>query len=111
MYLQLDPEYDESDHPGNILESSKMFAILGGFGLIFFFLVDWLRKCFHDIIVLTASILFLTVGCLFLIPWGSEVQMWHFYIGAAFVWSISSPLTQTLVISSFSKLLDSQKQV
>lgn len=110
MYLQMDPNYDQNDHPNNVFNSSKMFSILGCFGLIFFFVVDWLRKCIPDLVILTVSLVFLTAGCILLVPWGHAIQMWHFYLGASFIWSISSPLTQTLVISSFSKLLDSNKQ-
>jgi len=94
-----------------IADEGYFFAILGVLGLIVYFGVDFIPKIIPEWITLTIGFFFLAGGCIVLIPVGRFAQnIVRFTIGTFFIWTVGSPITQTLVLSSFSKILGSQPQ-
>jgi len=61
--------------------------------------------------LLSVGILSAAIGGVFLVDIVHEGSMAVFTIGTVLVWSIASPICQTLTISTFSKLLGSKPQV
>ena len=70
--------------------------------------VDYLTKLLTENVLLATSFGILGTGALLFInydPDDATIELWLFILGSLMIWSISSPLSQTLVLSSFSKLL------
>jgi len=107
------PEYlDALDEPvaDPVKHSSTFFLILGCFGLVMFFSVDFLKRFMQEHNILVSAFVIIAGGSLLLIEYTHDVSLIRFYVGAALIWSVGSPLTQTIVISSFSKILGSKPQ-
>jgi len=92
-------------------DTSQMMLILGVLGLIVFALIDVMEKWIAEWLLLAISFLFIGVGALFLYDWTKTgVGLAQFIIGASLIWSIGSPISQTIILSAFSKILGSKPQ-
>lgn len=103
----------------SVQDSSNMFLILGNcnfcfihvlglIGLVMYVYVDNLTNLTSEYALLAVSFATTGIGALFFINYDHNdltIKLWQFLIGSLMIWSISSPLTQTLVLSNFSKLL------
>jgi MFS family permease len=94
-------------HPSNEVEATSiMFSILGVIGLIFYFSIDYMLKLISETTLLSIGFALAAIGSLCLVNLTShQMTIYQFFAGAAFVWSFGSPITQVLVISTFSILL------
>lgn len=115
-----------SDTDGDaISDTSQMFLVLGVIGLLILFslgeltfklflglhfIADYVKKKINEKIILTLSLCLTGIGSLVMINFGNGVSMTQFVIGSLFVWSIASPISQTLIISTFSTILQSKTQ-
>lgn len=100
---------DSTDAVGT---TSTMMLILGLIGLVIFFLIDYVQKILREPILLVFGFVITTLGCLLLINYNEpeRITLVQFLVGAGLVWSIGAPVTQTLVISTFSKILGTKPQ-
>jgi len=101
-----------SDDDGDsVKDTSNMMLLLGLGGLVIFALIDWLEKYIAEHWLLSASFLMIGSGGLFLFDYtGNGVSLAQFIIGASLIWSIGSPIAQTIILSAFSKILGSKPQ-
>jgi len=73
--------------------------------------VDFVKRYIAEYNLLAVAFIIIGSGALVLVEWpGEDLPVYLFYIGAALIWSIGSPFTQTIIISSFSKILGSKPQ-
>ena len=88
--------------------------VFGLLGLTFFVLIDFLKGKVKESHMLIASFLCISVGSLLLVNWDPDdhrpISIIEFFAGAFFIWSVGSPIAQTVIISTFSKILGSQPQ-
>ncbi|RKO85034.1 major facilitator superfamily domain-containing protein [Blyttiomyces helicus] len=101
-------------HEDALEESGRFFFILGVLGLFFFFLVDPItRRVMPAYILLVAGTFLVAAGTLLnfdMYPTQTPASYVRFVTGMVMVWSIGSPVCQTLTVSSFSKMLGSRPQ-
>ena len=96
----------------------EYFLILGVLGCLVFLVLDKLiKKGIADYRLLGFGISSLTLGLLFLVLLENDAHEevnwtdWaRFYLGTVLVWSVSSPICQTLTISIVSRLLGGKPQ-
>jgi len=102
----------DSNKEDAVKDSSQMFLILGVIGLGMYFCVDYIRRIISEHTLLTISFVLTGAGALFFITWNPEdkITLVEFLIGAIIIWSIASPIAQTLILSSFSKMLGTAPQ-
>jgi len=102
----------ESDKQDMVRDSSQMFLALGVGGLFMYFMVDYLRKWIPEHWLLGGSFALTGVGTVFFITWSGEggITVAEFLIGAVLIWSVASPIAQTLILSTFSKILGRKPQ-
>jgi len=97
-----------------VQDTALMLLCLGVIGLFMFFLVDYIAKLISERKLLILSFCILSAGCIVLIDFSvhdTGIGLVQFLIGAVLIWSIASPILQTLIISAFSKILGSKPQV
>jgi len=102
----------DSDKQDAVKDSSQMFLSLGVGGLLMYFIVDYLRKWVPEHWLLAGSFALTGVGTVFFIAWTGDdaITKVEFLVGAVIIWSIASPIAQTLILSTFSKMLGSRPQ-
>jgi len=106
----LDAWGEQVDDVDPVQDTASMMLGLGLAGLVVYFLIDPLRRVLTEESLLAGSFCLIGGGSLFLIRWGGSVGLWRFIIGAGMIWSLGSPISQTLVISAFSKMLGGKPQ-
>jgi ceroid-lipofuscinosis MFS transporter 7 len=98
----------ESDPVGH---TSTMMLILGVVGLIIFALIEFMEKYIAEWLLLSISLFLIGAGGAVLYDWtGDGINLAEFLIGASLIWSIGSPIAQTIILSAFSKILGSKPQ-
>jgi len=91
-------------------DSSQMFLTLGVFGLVVYVLLDYQRDRIPSHFLLAGSFAVTGFASLFFIVWPGQsgLSIGTFLAGAVLIWSIASPIAQTLILSTFAKILGSQ---
>lgn len=95
------------DKQDRVQDSATMFLILGVVGVIVFFLIGPLKRVCSDKTLLTFGFVITGVGSFLLI--NSDDSLPRFLIGACFIWSFGSPISQTIILSAFSSILGSNQ--
>jgi len=94
-----------------VTDTSTMLLTLGAIGLIVFALIDRIEKVVAEHLLLSASFLLIGVGGICLLDFtGNGASLAQFLSGAILIWSIGSPISQTIILSAFSKILGSKPQ-
>jgi len=94
-----------------VKDTSNMMLILGMAGLVVFAVIDWLERYIPEHWLLSVSFLMIGAGGLFLFDYtGQGVNLAQFIIGASLIWSLGSPIAQTIILSAFSKIIGSKPQ-
>jgi len=106
----LDAWGETTDDVDPVQDTASMMLGLGVAGLVVYFLIDPLRRFLTEEQLLATSFVLIGSGSLFLIRYNGSVGLARFIIGAAMIWSLGSPISQTLVISAFSKMLGGKPQ-
>jgi len=90
---------------------SIMLFALGMIGLVIFLFLDIVCKYIAEQVILSIGYVVVAIGSLALISYGREtISLLQFAIGSISILSLASPVVQTLVVSSFSKILGSKPQ-
>ncbi|KAJ3126899.1 hypothetical protein HK098_007033 [Nowakowskiella sp. JEL0407] len=100
------------DHENLASTSAIYFTILGLFGLVTFLSLDWVTKKLgmNNNHMLAVGIACIGLGSILTIPQVHERRLWVFTVGMFFVWSIGSPICQTLTILCLSELMGNAPQ-
>jgi len=111
--LFLDAWNDQDKDP--VKDSAQMLLGLGALGLLIFLLVDTLTKLLGETRLLVVGFFTLLIGSSVLAGFNSDTagsigSIVQVLFGTALIWSIASPIVQTLIISAFSKILGSKPQ-
>ncbi|PRP89052.1 Major Facilitator Superfamily (MFS) [Planoprotostelium fungivorum] len=102
---------DPGQEPNFTRDTSIMLFALGMIGLVIFFLLDPLTKRVKEEIILNVGFVIIAGGSVALISYGRDpITFAQFAIGSISILSIASPVVQTLVVSTFSKILGSKPQ-
>jgi len=100
--------WNDKDSDGQF-DLATFFTLLGAAGLVIYIGVDFLtKKYFPELWQLVAGFLALSIGAYIFSIWGSAFS--GFAVATIFMWSIGSPLTQTLTLAIFSKILADHPQ-
>lgn len=94
--------------PGAVEDTGRYFFILGMIGCVTYFAIEPGAKCMSEHVMLLLGVALLGLGSFFFFIDHPNIQ-W-FTLGAVLVWCISSPICQTLTISTFSKMLGEKPQ-
>ena len=95
-------------------DTSVMLLALGSIGLLVILATPYLIKFLKEPYMLSFSFLIMGIGALLLIDYSKSqdgLSLEQFLCGAALIWSIGSPISQTIIISTYSKLLGTKPQV
>eukprot|EP00211_Chloroparvula_japonica_P001426 CAMPEP_0119125682 /NCGR_PEP_ID=MMETSP1310-20130426/4875_1 /TAXON_ID=464262 /ORGANISM="Genus nov. species nov., Strain RCC2339" /LENGTH=566 /DNA_ID=CAMNT_0007115775 /DNA_START=239 /DNA_END=1936 /DNA_ORIENTATION=+ len=134
LYIQ----YFQTDCPNGseaaATSASFFFFYLGLGGFLMYLSCEFLNRKLSSLTLLQSAFLFITIGMFLTINYGTSrfykeseldddmdewssgdplypvMSKWRFALGCFFIWSIGSPLSQTMLISSFSRLLGSRPQ-
>jgi len=113
--------------------ATAFFFLLGFVGFIVFFFVNRLNKIFSSLTLLASSMFVIGTGLFLLINFQAiegdddidnypnddpisggnfieHMAPWKFILGCVMIWSIGSPISQVMMISSFSRLLGQKPQ-
>ncbi|KAI8588376.1 major facilitator superfamily domain-containing protein [Geranomyces variabilis] len=107
-------EHHKSDDDAALEQSGQFFFYLGLAGMVVFLLVDPIQKrvmAGHNLLIL--AILTVVAGTVLNInptPARNPFTWACFVGGMTLIWSIGSPICQTLTVSMFSKMLGSRPQ-
>jgi len=103
---------DPGVEPDLTKDTSIMLFALGMIGLVIFFLLDPLCKKVKEQTILNIGYMIIAAGSVALISYGLDpISIYQFGFGSIAILSVASPVVQTLVVSSFSKILGSKPQV
>ena len=104
--------FEVLDDDSEIEDCANFFFVLGIFGSICFLAIDPVirRSGLSELAVFIFGILMVALGGIFLIDpvHGKSTKL--FTVGAALIWCLGSPITQTFTISLYSKLLGTKPQ-
>eukprot|EP01111_Echinosteliopsis_oligospora_P009130 TRINITY_DN2622_c0_g1_i1.p1 TRINITY_DN2622_c0_g1~~TRINITY_DN2622_c0_g1_i1.p1 ORF type:complete len:540 (+),score=148.99 TRINITY_DN2622_c0_g1_i1:143-1762(+) len=103
MYMDIWPNSQGKD-----VEAGFVFGALGLIGMGVLFAISYLSKKLSDLAVMIAGLVCLLAGSAFLV--GDSVGLARFIIGCGLIWCIGYPLSQTIIVSMFSKALGSAPQ-
>lgn len=98
-----------------LFHCSLFFVTVGLTGLFVFAIVWALSSCTEDRHMLVAGLLTMCLGTGFLIDphdteVGKEISLARFAFGFTMAWAVGYPITQTVVVSALSKVLDKKRQ-
>lgn len=101
--------------PDALFHCSLFFVTVGFTGLFVFAIVWALSSCAQDRHMLVAGLILMCVGTGFLIDphdkeVGKEISLARFAFGFTMAWAVGYPITQTVVVSALSKVLDKKRQ-
>ncbi|KAJ3186012.1 hypothetical protein HDU85_000926 [Gaertneriomyces sp. JEL0708] len=99
--------------PNALAHSGRFFFVLGLLGLGSFLSVERLQRVIPGWLVMEGGIAVLVLGVFMVIdptPVPNEFNRILFYVGTFLVWSVASPICQTLTISLFSTMMGGRKQ-
>ncbi len=85
------------------------YGVLGFIGMAVLVGIIFLSKRVQDSFLLLGGLILMQLGQIFLIS--NDIGAARFVIGTGITWAIGFPLAQTLVVSMFSKVVTSPKQV
>eukprot|EP01113_Clastostelium_recurvatum_P050569 TRINITY_DN9606_c0_g1_i2.p1 TRINITY_DN9606_c0_g1~~TRINITY_DN9606_c0_g1_i2.p1 ORF type:complete len:608 (-),score=135.52 TRINITY_DN9606_c0_g1_i2:1-1824(-) len=105
--VQLSLNQDDSDA---LQDSAEYFLVLGSVGFLVYLAVPYICKFVDEVRLLSVAIAIAGLGFFVSADFDDDLNIYEFTSGAFLVWSIASPISQTLVISSFSKILGSKPQ-
>lgn len=91
------------------LGTGVYYGVLGFIGMAVLIGIIFLSKRVQDSFLLLGGLILMELGQLFLIS--NDIGAARFVIGTGITWAIGFPLAQTLVVSMFSKVVTSPKQV
>lgn len=97
-------DQSQSTTTAGSMNSGYFYAILGLFGLFVMFFLIFLGKYIRDYPVLIISGIATVVGNGLLIAESHSISHSRFAIGVGLIWSLAFPLSQTVLVSMFSKL-------
>ncbi|KAJ3320755.1 hypothetical protein HDV06_005048 [Boothiomyces sp. JEL0866] len=101
--------YFPSD-PNRVDRSSEFFFYLGLGGIFIYFVIPKLAKLLSDFYTLVFGILSLAIGSFLLLPYFSGKNFYVFVNAMVLIWSMGSPITQTLTISTYSQMMGCKPQ-
>ncbi|KAJ3309161.1 hypothetical protein HDV04_000440 [Boothiomyces sp. JEL0838] len=96
--------------PNRVDRSSEFFFYLGMGGIFFYFIIPSLAKLLTDFYTLVLGIVSLAVGSILMLPYLSGNNFAIFVNAMVLIWSMGSPITQTLTISTYSQMMGSKPQ-
>eukprot|EP00963_Diacronema_lutheri_P011479 scaffold1401_cov330-Pavlova_lutheri.AAC.67 len=101
--------------PDALFHCSLFFVTVGVTGLFVFAIVWALSSCAQDRHMLAAGLILMCIGTGFLIDphdkeVGKEISLARFAFGFTMAWAVGYPVTQTVVVSALSKVLDKKRQ-
>ena len=85
------------------------YGVLGVIGMAVLVGIIFLSRRVQDSYLLLGGLVLMEVGQIFLIS--NDITTARFVIGTGITWAVGFPLAQTLVVSMFSKVVTSPKQV
>lgn len=86
-------------------------TIFGAVGVVVFMSIPKLNKCMSDVVLLSIGLFAMVIGFAVTVTFGqSAIGFGQFAIGLIGIWSVGSPLVQTLVVSMLSKYLGARAQ-
>lgn len=92
-------------------DSAEFFVIMGCLGIGTFLILPRMVKKFTPFYVLLFGIACISIASVLLIPHILRDDFWYMFVPAVFmIWSVGSPITQTLTISSYSQMMGSKPQ-
>mmetsp|Transcript_32820 Transcript_32820/g.45061 ORF Transcript_32820/g.45061 Transcript_32820/m.45061 type:complete len:563 (-) Transcript_32820:271-1959(-) len=106
LYLQsIQPDCDQA-----AVSASLYFFYMGLGGFFVFFICEWLDKIFSSLLMLQTSIFLIGVGLFLNISLDPPIDPWRFIVASLLIWSVGSPISQVMMISSFSRMLGHKPQ-
>lgn len=103
VYIQLN-----NDKPGKDVEAGFVFGGMGLVGMAVLFLISYLSKHVEDLIILVVGLATMVLGSGLMV--GGSLNLVRFIFGCGLIWCIGYPLSQTIIVSMFSKMLGSKPQ-
>ncbi|KAL6071312.1 MFS domain-containing protein [Balamuthia mandrillaris] len=96
----------------NVSKAGMMFFYLGLGGMAVYFVIDFARKKIPNYLLLILSFIVVAVGSLLFLDFDMDgsIRFSRFLAGAILIWSLGSPISQVLIISTFAKMLGRKPQ-
>lgn len=92
-------------------DASFMYFVLGLFGFFVYFVIPWMGKLMREPLLLSVSFLVTALGAFLLISTAHfPLEIIRFLFALALIWSFGSPVSQTIILSAFSKILGQKPQ-
>jgi hypothetical protein len=88
--------------PDQVTDSSVFFLLLGVGGVCVFLMVEYLLRCVPARWLLCGALSVAVCGYGLLMDWDGDLAQMQFIAGMILVWSVSSPIAQTVIASQLS---------
>ena len=93
-----------------VAKTIEFFSWIGVPGLIIYLVLPTLVKKYKSVPTLMFGIIVMSLGSFLILPSTFGKTLYGFVPAVLFIWSIGSPITQTLTISSYSEMMGSKPQ-
>jgi len=92
---------------GKDVEAGFVFGGLGLIGMGMLFFISYVSKHVEDFVILVCGLCAMVLGSGLMV---GTLSLARFIVGAGLIWCVGYPLSQTIIVSMFSKMLGSKPQ-